>query len=75
MGGKWQYHIEPIGAETDSLLIEQELDRLGEQAWELVGVQERDGTIYLYMKRPCPIVIDWELYERVAGAVHDGRSS
>jgi hypothetical protein len=53
----WSYKLERIDltARDGSTAVEAELNQLGEQGWELVGVQAIEEYSYLICKRPVDI--------------------
>jgi hypothetical protein len=47
----WEYKQVTRNLSTDTLPTEEELNRLGKDGWELVGILNNSGFAYLYFKR------------------------
>ena len=48
---EWEYKIIGGTAATDSLTAERELNALGKDGWELVGIVNVANDVQLYLKR------------------------
>ena len=53
----WSYKLEPLdpSAKDGSTAVETALNKLGEEGWELVGVQAVGEQPYVIFKRPVDI--------------------
>ncbi len=49
--GDWEYRVTFIAA-TENQLLEQELNRLGEERWEAFWVRDSESGLTLFLKRP-----------------------
>lgn len=49
---KWEYKQIVRNLEKEDLLDEAELNRLGEEGWELTGVAQQPPLACFYFKRP-----------------------
>ena len=49
---QWEYRCIARNARDQSPPSEQELNALGAEGWELAGIANLPGEIYLYFKRP-----------------------
>ena len=48
---KWQYHFLMVGVDRDDHSIEDALNKLGKDAWELVAVYQASFRVFA-LKRP-----------------------
>lgn len=49
---KWEYKQIVRNLENEKPLEEAELNKLGEDGWEMTGVAQHSSMIYTYFKRP-----------------------
>jgi hypothetical protein len=49
---RWQYKQVTRRLEKEKLPTEEELNKLGEQGWELSGIFANQSVVYFYFKRP-----------------------
>ena len=47
----WEYKEVLRNIKKDSLLSEEELNKLGAEGWEMTGILNRPSLVYFYFKR------------------------
>jgi hypothetical protein len=67
MHQKWEYRTEPVRQTAyGDLDIEDQLNHLGQEGWELVNTVVHDSNLYVLLKRPTAASVRKWHVERVA---------